>query len=65
MCFGAKIISQGISLTLKVKVPGLYLKDLSWGCFTSSCAHLYLSNGPLFTPEFHFRSISREQIEII
>ena len=23
MCFGAKIISQGISLTLKVKVTGL------------------------------------------
>ena len=24
LCFGAKIISQGIILTLKVKVPGLH-----------------------------------------
>ena len=27
LCFGAKIISQGIILTLKVKVPGLNIQD--------------------------------------
>ena len=26
LCFGAKIISQGIILTIKVKVPGLVLQ---------------------------------------
>ena len=42
-----------------------YWQDLRWDCYTSFFTHLYQCCGPLFTPKFWFRSISREQIDRI
>ena len=40
-----------------------YWLDLTCTCYMSFFAHLYKSDGPLFTPKFCCRSISREQID--
>ena len=42
-----------------------YWQDLAWDCYTLFFAHLYKSYGPWFIPEFHFRSISWEQMDRI
>ena len=42
-----------------------YWKDLRWDCYTSVFAHFYQSYGPWYTPKFHFRSLSWEQINRI
>ena len=42
-----------------------YWQDLLWEYKTSFFAHLYKSYGPWFTPKFHFRSISWEQMDRI
>ena len=35
-----------------------YWQTLAWHCYTSFFQNLYQRNGPLFTPKFHFCSIS-------
>ena len=44
LCFGAKIISQEIILTLKVKVPGLI------GVFMAVCLFYIYNHFPLSIP---------------
>ena len=42
-----------------------YWHDLAWDCYTSFSPNLYQSYDPLFSPKFHFRSISWEQMDQI
>ena len=41
-----------------------YWHDLVWDCYTSFFPNLYQNNGPLFTPNIRFRSISWELVDI-